>query len=68
MKKLITFLLCIALLTGMSVCFADEETWTCENCGQAPIAGLRNPRRRRMKSSPRHRQERLPSATESAGA
>ena len=34
MKKLIAFLLCIALLTGMSVCFADEQTWTSENCGQ----------------------------------
>ena len=38
MKKLIAFLLCTALLAGMSVCFADDE------------------------------QERLPSATESAGA
>ena len=34
MKKLIAFLLCTALLAGMSVCFADDETWTCENCGQ----------------------------------
>ena len=33
MRKLIAFLLCTVLLAGMTVCFADSDTWTCESCG-----------------------------------
>ena len=34
MKKLIAFLLCASMLAGMTICFADGETWTCESCGR----------------------------------
>ena len=34
MKKLIAFLLCAAILASIAVCFADSETWICENCGR----------------------------------
>ena len=34
MKKLIALLLCTVLLAGMTVCFADSDTWTCESCGR----------------------------------
>ena len=49
MKRLIAWILCTALLSGVSVCFADSESWICPECGKevssnfCPYCGTQKP-------------------------
>ena len=49
MKRLIAILLCAVLLAGMTVCFADGESWICSECGKesngnfCPYCGAKKP-------------------------
>ncbi len=58
MKKLIAILLCAALMAGMTVSFADAETWTCENCGRestgnfCPYCGAAKPEEKKEEIFP----------------
>lgn len=58
MKKLIAFLLCAAMLASIAVCFADSETWICENCGRestgnfCPYCGAAKPEEKREEIFP----------------
>ena len=49
MKKIVSILLCIVLLAGMTAAFADGENWICPGCGRessgnfCPYCGTKKP-------------------------